>query len=766
MSNKKELAALMASDGDYEKKISLLKKAVVTVTKQKQDLEGKQTELQEELRSATQRLMELQRENTALQRKVKSLETQLEQERGSGGSAFGQNMLKGLSSIMGSSDARGRGGGGGGRGAGRGGSGMKLALSAEDVERLVTENEQLHREKYTYKTKLEDFQRAATKDADKLRAEVAQLQRDLAELHGTLDIVTGRCDRLNADYLMERAVGDFCRHFFAAALHYSKEETTCGSTTDGVPVVVVELRWPASPRPQITPLQSPSPPFSTSVQQGELFSKEQEGSGSARSSADLIPVEVRETVVNALQSSYGTIKTLLRGVFVLIVVLREQLPLRERATVGDLECLRDRLSVFLDAHTIKKDRLMFLLEQLETSLAKLLPQDSDRADHHNDGDPLTSEMLAEVQDEVLQLLIDWVGLLRAQTPLLVESCVSFLPQGHTYALHVGRRAGSSAAEGAASATASPACTTTDRAEFVEEVTKHGCATLASVEGSLVAARALLQRSPTAYRSSALCSGSGCRADDDKDDNNGGGGEAAEGRSLLFHGASPPTVQDACALLAVQQFWWEGCTAVRALHAAASALDDSVQDLAEACNKSEVRDALQYLSKCLRSVVAASAASAEGLGEKVVDAALGAVQPARCFHGSRGSSTSVAAPIPQPPPTSSARGGEPPARDHRASPLSLTPASAEAYEEVLVALAAADRAAATYHTQMNYLYMEMADKEDALQTTLEAMQQMRKLLDAERAEAEHTRLTMQRQISVLSNQLIEMTEAAQATARQH
>ena len=47
MSNKEELAALMASDGDYEKKISLLKKAVVTVTKQKQEIESRQAQLQE-----------------------------------------------------------------------------------------------------------------------------------------------------------------------------------------------------------------------------------------------------------------------------------------------------------------------------------------------------------------------------------------------------------------------------------------------------------------------------------------------------------------------------------------------------------------------------------------------------------------------------------------------------------------------------------------------------------------------------------------------
>ncbi|KPA80628.1 hypothetical protein ABB37_04819 [Leptomonas pyrrhocoris] len=751
MSNKAELAALMASDGDYEKKISLLKKAVVAVTKQKQEIETRQTQLQEELRTATQHLTEAQRENAALQRKVKTLEAQVEQQRSSG-SAFGQNMLKGLSSIMGSNDAGGRAGGRGGRGSD---TRAQLALSAEDVERLVTENEQLHREKYTYQTKFEDAQRTGTKDAENLRNDVARLQRELGELHGTLDTVTGQCDRLNADYLVERALGDFCRHFFVAALRRS----TASLTSLGGAEVVAELQWPAAPRTQPQPAPSP-----LSSSRNDLPAESPPSPSSPALLSGAMPAEALEQVVRALQSSCGTVKTLLRAISVLIVVLREQLPRRERATVGDLECLRDRLCVFLDAHTIKKDRLMYFLEQLDTHLASLLiPIDAVA----KDGAAPTAETLAAAQDEVLQLFLEWLGLLRAQTPLLVESCVSYLSPGHTYTLHARRGAtsGHSEEDVARPALTSPSRTTTDRAEFVEEVTKYGYATLASVEGALTAARMLLQRSPTAYGSSPRA----VNAEGDVPRNGRVLGDEVDAVGDTDQLNTPPrgaasSVVEVGALLALQRFWWEGCTSARALHTSARVLDGGVQDLAEACNKSEVRDALLYLSRCLRSLATASADIE--LREKDTEAVMEAVRPAKCFCsggcGEGGVSGDASTKLPSAASSRAATAAVVAANGHgRDGRISLLPASAEAYEEVLVALAAADRAAVAYYTQMNYLYRELADKEDAVQTAAEAVRQMKKLLEMERTESEHTQQTMQAQISVLSNQLIEMADAAQA-----
>nr|CAJ2477158.1 unnamed protein product [Leishmania braziliensis] len=706
MSSKEEVAALMASDGDFEKKISLLKKAVVTVTKQKQEVEARQKQLQEELSTTTQQLAEAQRANATLQRKVKSLEAQLEQERSSG-SAFGQNMLKGLSSIMGNSDTTSRGGGRGGRGAANG----QLALSQEDVERLICENEELHRQTYTFKTKLEDAQRSGTKDTEKLRNEVARLQREAQELRHTLETATATRDTLRADYLTERALGDFCRHFFAASLRRRPQEpvSALAGTT-------VEVWWPAN-GPPLNPM--------------------------AASLSDSMPAVVRERAVFTLQSAAGTVKTLLRGVSVLAMVLQEQLPSRERATVGDLECLCDRLSVFLAAHTAKKERLMHLLEQLDGQLSAL--------QHPGEEDcpaPLSAGAFVEAQDEIVRLVSEWVGLLRAQLPLLVESCVSFLPHDHSYITHT-----ADASAGSGGSAAAPPKVTTERGEFVEEVTRSGYATLASIEGSLMAMRMLVQRSPAAYHH--------CHNSGDQD--------CAElapstSREMLnftspLEATQPPI--DLSSLLALQEFWWEGCASVRSLYTSIRVLNSGLVDIAEACNKSEVRDALHFIHKCLQTMAVASEemnASSEAASADA-DAAIDMLSPA------------VTAPrMSAQTPSSNATSWASRPRAAIAMP-SLLPeadgprdtACADNYEELLVALSAADRAAASYYTQMNFLYEEMAEKEDAVQTALEAVEHLQRLITTERVEAKHIRQALQSQISLLSTQLIEKAEASVAHA---
>ncbi|CBZ23803.1 conserved hypothetical protein [Leishmania mexicana MHOM/GT/2001/U1103] len=704
MSSKEELAALMASDGDFEKKISLLKKAVVTVTKQKKEVEARHAQLQGELSTATQQLAEAQRANAALQRKVKSLEAQLEQERSSG-SAFGQNMLKGLSSIMGSSDSTNRGGA-------RGAANDQLSLSPADVERLISENEQLHRQIYTFKTKLEDAQHSSARDAEKLRSEAARLQRETHELRCSLEATTANGDRLRADYLTERALGDFCRHFFVATLLRPQQERE--SLLAGTKV---EVRWPAKGPSS----NSAAAPFS-----------------------DSLPTVVRERAALTLRSAAGTVKTLLRGVSVLAVVLQEQLPSRERATVGDLECLRDRLSVFLEAHTAKKDRLMYLLGQLDSQLSAL-----QHADEEGCSAPVSSDAFVEAQSNIVQLVLEWVGLLRGQLPLLVESCVSMLPHGHSYTMHTAH-----VSAGSGDGAAAPQKTTAERGEFVEEVTRHGYATLASIEGALTAMRMLVQRSPTAYYR--------CYNDGDL---RGATPEPTTSKETLSFtsslGATQPPI-DLFSLLALQQFWWEGCTSVRSLRASIRALNSGLGDVAEACNKSEIRDALNYLCKCLEAIAAASEEmnGSSRLAPADADAAIAALAPeAFASRLPAHAPSSEALPWTFRPRISIATSSPPAAESVRGT------ACADTYEELLVALSAADRAAASYYTQMNDLYVEMAEKEDAVQTALEAVAHLQQLIIAERAEAKHTRQALQSQISLLSTQLVEMAGAPAAQSLQ-
>ncbi|KAG5497417.1 hypothetical protein JIQ42_03903 [Leishmania sp. Namibia] len=702
MSSKEELAALMASDGDFEKKISLLKKAVVSVTKQKQEVEARHTQLQEELSTSTQQLAEAQRENAILQRKVKSLEAQLEQERSSG-SAFGHNMLKGLSSIMGNSDSASRGRGQGGRGP----ASAHLALSPEDVERLISENEQLHRQTYTFKTKLEDAQRSSAKDAEKLKSEITRLQREAQELRRSLETTTATSDALRSEYLTERALSDFCRHFFVAALRRPQQEPKSSVTG-----TTVEVWWPAK-APSSHPAAAPL--------------------------SDSLPAAVRERVVATLRSAACTLTTLLRSVSVLVVVLREHLPSRERATVGDLECLCDRLSVFLEAHAAKKERLLHLFEQLHYHLSAL-------EDGGGEGclTAVPADAFVEAQDSIVQLVSEWVGLLRAQFPLLVESCVSFLPHRHSFTIH-----GAQVSADSGDAAAAPPQAATARGEFVQELTNHGYVTLASIEGSLRAMRMLVQRSPTAYRH---CYRGG--------DRRGEPSVPTTARENLASDSSSEATQppiDVPSLLALQQFWWEGCTSVRSLHASIQVLTSSIVNMAEACNKSEIRDALQYICKLLQAMTPAAEQMSVSLGAApaVADAVIDALSPVQstlrmsAHAASRDASSWTAHPS-----DAIARSSLLPTTD---SVHDTT--HADNFEELLVALSAADRAAASYYTQMNCLYVEMAEKEDALQTALEAVAHLQRLIKAERTEAKQTRHALQSQISVLSTKLVEMADAS-------
>ncbi|GET90517.1 hypothetical protein, conserved [Leishmania tarentolae] len=702
MPSKEELAALMASDGDFEKKISLLKKAVVTVTKQKKEVEERQTQLQGELSTATQQLAEAQRANAALQRKVKSLEAQLEQERSSG-SAFSHNMLKGLSSIMGNSDGNNRGGARGERGA----ANDQLSLSPEDVERLISENEQLHRQIYTFKTKLEEVQQSSAKDVEKLRSEVTRLQRDTQELRCSLEASTASSDLLRADYLTERALGDFCRHFFVAELLRSQQ-----GQESFLPGTTVEMRWPA---------------------------KRSSSNSAAATFSDSLPEVVRERVVLTLQNAAGTIKTLLRGVSVLAVVLQEQLPSRERATVGDLECLRDRLSVFLKAHTAKKDDLMQLLEQLDSQLSAL-----QQSGEEGCSTVVSADAFAEAQDTIMQRVLEWIGFLRAQVPLLVESCVSILPYDHSYTIHTAH-----VSPGNGDGIAAPRRTTVERGEFVEEVTRNSYAILASIEGSLTAMRMLVQGSPTAY---SRCYNDGSR-----------GAIPPEPPSLketLKLTSSSEATQphlDLSSLLALQQFWWEGCASLRSLRASIGALSSGLVDVAEACNKSEIRDALNYFCKCLKAIATASQEMSTSSADADVDAAVAALAPEAFAHRMPAhipsSDTSFLTFRPR---AATAASSSPPTAE-----IACGTVGADNYEELLVALSAADRAAASYYTQMNYLYVELAEKEDAVQTSLEAVAHLQKVIVAERAESKHTREALQSQISILSTQLVAMSSASPA-----
>lgn len=158
---------------------------------------------------------------------------------------------------------------------------------------------------------------------------------------------------------------------------------------------------------------------------------------------------------------------------------------------------------------------------------------------------------------------------------------------------------------------------------------------------------------------------------------------------------------------------------------------ALADIAEACNKSEVRDALQYLRRQVMAIRVADVDLADAVTYHTAEAEVG-----RQLHsGELPQNLSAVHPA-----------GNLPVADAGVTSMSGTDS------ELLIALAAADRAAAGYYTQLNYIYLALAEKEDELRSAEEALSSLRTQLQTDRYEAAVARKALEDQITLLSNQL--------------
>lgn len=504
MTTKEEVAALMASEGDYEKKLSLLKKAVVNVMRQKQEAEAQNLKLQDELRTVKEELQKFKEGNLALNRRVATLEGELERDKKKAN--FGQNVLKGLTSLVGGSEESGDGGaitltshaGGKGRGA--------ITLRAADAEKLVKENENLLMQVYHIKNNLNQVEANRTSEEERHRAAMEGVQRELRDLQKLLETTTKVCDSLNGETHRQRALVQFCHYFCRLRLAEEKQRT-----------VAVQL------------------------------SLMEEGVASP-------PTEVTDEAARVARGHCISIATLLHGISLLLSTLQKTLPRAQRATVGDIRIFGDRLATLTDAHCAEKVSLSFSLQRLQELLDAGEQTASASGRPGESGVPSPSDdrraELHRTQQDVLDGLLRWLGVLRQHTPLLVDACVSYLPQGQSFSVTVWTDDGSQRSH-----------PVPDREVFVEEVTACLCTVLASLEGSLEALKDLLATSESALTAQ--------------------------------HGT-------AGMLVAMVQFWWEGAGSLEELRIVAASLATALKDIAEACNVAEVSRVLSYVGQQLCS----------------------------------------------------------------------------------------------------------------------------------------------------------------------
>ncbi|RNF26538.1 uncharacterized protein Tco025E_01311 [Trypanosoma conorhini] len=363
MSSKEEVAALMAH-GDAETKISLLKKAVVSVTKQKQLLEQHNKQLQDQMAAIGEELARVQDENMELRRKLNAAEGELEAGRKRGHfTASMKTTLRGLSSFVTGADGE-----DGGAAAKRlRGAELPLRLSSEDQEKLVAENESIHMQLFDLRKTYEDERQGWKVESERLSSECAAVQEEVAELRSLLDSTTNACDRLNVACTRQAALAQFCHHFFV-------------------------LSWDDAEAPRrLRAVMAPS-----------LATKR----------GGVPPREVREELAfGTLSGVAAFIRTLMSAVSVLVASLRDSFSTQIRGiTLTDMRCYRDRLSTLLEAHGVQKASVLFHLTELEEAFTASLGPD----------EKLTQ--MQRLQGLLISIFNNWLEMMCEHVRLIVDAC--------------------------------------------------------------------------------------------------------------------------------------------------------------------------------------------------------------------------------------------------------------------------------------------------------------------------------------------------------
>ncbi|CCW67299.1 unnamed protein product [Phytomonas sp. Hart1] len=664
MTDASEIAALMASEGDYEKKISWLKRAIVSVTKQKQEIEAQKNQLQKDLLVSQKEGDQLKEENLKLHKRVSELESEFDQERKKG--SFGKTMLKGLSLLVSKNqtgvadperaEQRVKGGD----------EKRALDLSSADVEHIIKQNEDLMIQIYDIKNEYDELKKSFQKNLKQHQAEVTSITHKTEDLSSLLKEVTSACDTLNSDCSRLKAIVHFCRNFFSLI---SLPQTSSFLSTE-------------------TSVGGDDTLHQQSLHQRALYFKIS-FPGCGDSPSNLLPADVEEELVcHTIQNACSRLSTLIGGVSVLIITLRDTLPQSQRTTVANLRFSEHRLTTLLEANNSVKDRLLHLIKNFEEFV--LTSSDKDETTLTDSVTTLLSN-----QRELLQGVCSWVTMIQNHLPLLVNGCTTYLPQDHKYRVHK-------------SASNADVCEVDERDVFVDMVVENANKILSWIRGCLEGMELLLLEPAERILSAVV--------------------QQHSETSVLFSSSRKEQLEW---LIAYQQVWWEGSTALPEFVRDALSMVSALEDMAEACAVAQVRDAIKYIVSSLQLLSGVNSGGRYLTHNKI---SVGTLEDRRCVRVHD--------------------------VDEKDEP-SLLQCSRELnpdsqytdQSELLHGLEAADRAAVCYYTQMNAVMIELAKKEDIIWGLQEGLQEASVRLGQQQVETDRMQAALQEQIEVLSDQLV-------------
>lgn len=387
MPTKDELAEVMAS-GDLQKKVEVLSKAVVAITTQKKHLEEEHLRVLNEMARTQDELTTTKEENAALRKQLSALERELHAAASSptdGGAApyFGQQVLKGLSSIVGVTDSAGALTTSGGQSTGGPAASSFPSLAPEDVEKIVSGNEQLLRRVYETETKLEVSTTSHKREMARRTEEIKKLQKELTELHSLLETTTSACDGLNALTKQQKAM----LHVYEGLFKLSLTRVLVGE----------EVRDHQYPSSFVASLMGNTPSSTATAQ--EVKSSFQNASlrlsltlPRQNLSLGIMLPDVKHTLVDLVLEQHRSGLLRLMGTMTLwVATLKKLLPSSANRSIsfaqsadpsavsltsGHLHALMERLEDLQELHSAKKQKVKALWEQLSAMLSPTIGTDN------------------------------------------------------------------------------------------------------------------------------------------------------------------------------------------------------------------------------------------------------------------------------------------------------------------------------------------------------------------------------------------------------
>ena len=399
-----ENAAAAFAEGDAETKISMLKKAVISVTKHKAEVEQRCAALEEKLAQTAAELGSVHQQNTQLHTTILANNAEIDALKRklstTTAASVASAALKGITNLipMGAGSAEGSAaaaaGGKSQPSASRASSvpsasgGSFIALSAEDQQRLFEENEALHIQIFELRSSLEGQVRSLEKVNATQAAQIANLKRSVSQLEGA-----GKASREELENTKQASKEDrMVAHYLTMFSELSSRKDASSSPAADHQALLGNAQ---SGRGDVSPL--------ITLRGGQLD----------RHLAQFLTTKIEEYL--------EMFSSLVAGVGTLLSALDDSIGRVPRSTNADENtAVRDRFRTVLESHRQHRSGIVEHISAIRVCLSSTDYQSS------------TWSAFETHTQAMSRTCLLWLALVRHSLPIIVECAVALLPRDHVF----------------------------------------------------------------------------------------------------------------------------------------------------------------------------------------------------------------------------------------------------------------------------------------------------------------------------------------------